>query len=95
MMTNYDCHNSETNSNAESVDFLSRIYSREYHRQASAWFVTTVIFIVLFILMSGTSIYLCVLRQRRLRDIQVAHSIIQARKLRHRSRNIFNDNTYI
>lgn len=47
--------------------------------QASAWFITTIIFVVLFVLMIGTSIYLCCLRQRRMQDIHDANVFMNSR----------------
>lgn len=40
------------------------------HLNANAWIVTAIVFIVLFVLMTGTSIYLCILRQQRIREIR-------------------------
>lgn len=40
------------------------------HQNANAWIVTAIVFIVLFVLMTGTSIYLCILRQQRIREIR-------------------------
>lgn len=40
------------------------------HQNTNAWIVTAIVFIVLFVLMTGTSIYLCILRQQRIREIR-------------------------
>lgn len=45
------------------------------HQNANAWIVTAIVFIVLFVLMTGTSIYLCILRQKRIREIREAKLI--------------------
>lgn len=53
---------------------------------ANAWIVTAIVFIVLFVLMTGTSIYLCILRQQRIREIRqtkLARSNVLAPRLAH------------
>lgn len=66
-----------------------RLLGKEYNHQASAWFVTTVIFVVLFVLMIGTSIYLCCLRRRRMEDIHEANNLINSRNWDSANSNVY------